>query len=72
MYYFLTSKNNKIIVVSGLTGFIFLSYYLIMTVPELYKVLGIRVERMLNQVTGQGVVDSSTDVCDDRLWHNLV
>ena len=60
LYYFLTSKNNKIIVASGLTGFIFLSYYLIMTVPELYKVLGIRVERMLNQVTGQGVVDSST------------
>lgn len=60
LYYFLTSKNKKILVFSGVVGFIFLSYYLIMSVPGLYNVLGIRVEGLLVQITGKGIVDNST------------
>ncbi len=60
LYYLFTGKNNKVLVLSGITGFIFLSYYLIMSVPELYNVMGIRVEGLLAQFTGEGVADSST------------
>lgn len=60
LYYLFTSKNNKVLVLSGVTGFVFLSFYLIMSVPELYKVMGIRVEGLLAQITGESVADSST------------
>ena len=60
LYYLFTAKNNKVLVLSGITGFIFLFYYLIMSVPELYNVMGIRVEGLLAQFTGESVADSST------------
>lgn len=59
-YFLLTSKNNKVVVLSGISGFIFVFYYLIISVPELYNVLGIRVEGLLAQITGTGSIDSST------------
>ena len=60
-YYLLTSRNNKIVVLSGLSGFIFILYYSILNVPEIYNVLGVRVEGLLALIVGTGSVDGSTE-----------
>ena len=60
-YYLLTSRNNKIVVLSGLSGFIFILYYSILNVPEMYNVLGVRVQGLIAMILGTGSVDSSTE-----------
>lgn len=39
-----------------------LAYFLMMNIPALYNALGIRIEQMLNAVTGKGETDMSTEL----------
>jgi O-antigen ligase len=56
----LKNKRNIIIIIPIMLIISFSSWKLIMTVPQLYDVLGERMEQMLNAFLGQGEVDQST------------
>lgn len=60
LYYLITSKNNKVLTIAGTLSFISLFYYLVINVPGLYNVMGVRVEGLLAQITGKGNIDYST------------
>lgn len=59
-YIYLATQKRKTLVLPGMIAFVLISYFLVMNQPELFKVLGIRIEGLLNQLTGEGVVDRST------------
>ena len=60
LYYYFKHPNkrfrNLLIILFGL----YMLFQLVMNVPELYEVIGWRIEGMLSLVTGQGVADSSS------------
>jgi O-antigen ligase len=60
LYYLLMAKKNKMVVLSSIIALVFFFYSLVMSVPELYSVLGVRVEGLVAQITGEGTVDYST------------
>ncbi len=60
LFFLFTSKNKKIVIFCIVSFSVLLSYYIIMSVPVLYNVLGIRLEGFFAQITGQGLIDSST------------
>ncbi len=49
-----SQRRNIIIRVLTVLAFVIAVFYLIMSVPELYSAIGIRIESMLNYVTGEG------------------
>lgn len=62
LFYVFNSENKKVlrllIVVTSTLSLI----YIIMNIPSLYNVLGSRIDGMIAQFTGQGIVDRSTSV----------
>lgn len=60
-FYFLY-KKNKFYSIFKISIICFLVYYLIMNIPELYYIVGRRIESLLAQFTGNGFVDNSTQV----------
>lgn len=60
-FYFLY-KKNKFYSIFKISIMCFFAYYLIMNIPELYYIVGRRIEGLLAQFTGNGVVDNSTQV----------
>lgn len=59
MYTILTNKNHKIINFFKVFLILFVAYLAIMNIPELYNVLGWRLEGLYANFTGKGTVDSS-------------
>lgn len=60
IYTILTSKNKRIIILMKVCIVIMTVYSLIMNIPILYNILGIRLEGLIANFTGDGVVDNST------------
>ena len=65
-------KRKRIIAgIPILMGLVYLLWDLIMTVPEFYNVIGIRMILMINGFLGQGYVDSSTLVRIDMIEQGM-
>lgn len=47
-------RRNLILRILGVLAFITVLYYIVMSVPEIYAIIGRRVEGMLNHITGEG------------------
>lgn len=61
LYYLNSSKiSYKLMIILIMSIMIIISYNLIMDIPDLYNVLGIRIEEMINTFTGRGSIDYST------------
>ena len=61
LYYFNSNKlSKKIKSIFIILLILLLSYYLIMNIPNFYNVLGYRIEKIMNSITGEGSTDIST------------
>lgn len=57
----LASQKKKIRTVLSVIFFVFVLYYSIIKIPFFYSIIGWRVEGFIAMLTGEGVVDSSTE-----------
>jgi O-antigen ligase len=62
--YILTIKRRRrlLFVIPVLSGIVYLFWYIVMNNTDLYNVLGVRIEQLLNALSGEGNVDNSTIV----------
>lgn len=60
LYVILLNKNRIVSNIIKIILLLTIVYTLVMNVPELYNILGVRIEGLIAQITGKGVVDSST------------
>lgn len=63
LYYINSTKIlKKVLSVFIILIIVITAYNIVMNVPELHDVLGVRLERMINTFTGEGPIDNSTRV----------
>lgn len=67
----LSSKSNRILLMTKIIIILALGYQLIMNIPLFYSILGVRIEGLFSIVTGLGAVDSSTELRIEYIDYGL-